>query len=55
MRARDDLYLIFALCRQRGRFVYEVAPWIFPQGFLTDDEIAGWGAFIEMEAERRPQ
>lgn len=52
MRAMGDLYVIYVLCHQRGCFVYEHAPYIFPQRFLTEDEIAGWEEFYKMQQER---
>ena len=33
------------LCEARGRFLYEVRPDWFPQGFLTDTEIRLWGIY----------
>lgn len=35
------------LCDQRGRFLYEVRPDLFPQGRLTLTEMQLWGQFYE--------
>lgn len=35
------------------RFLYEVAPDIFPQGFLTDLEISLWGMYFEERAKAK--
>jgi hypothetical protein len=34
-----------ALGHQRGRFLYEIRPDIFPQGFLTNAEIDLWDKY----------
>lgn len=39
------------LCEQRGRFLFEARPDLFPQGRLTLRELALWGEFFE-ERER---
>lgn len=42
------------LCEQRGRFLFEVRPDLFPQGRLTLNEMRLWGLFCEeRERERR--
>ena len=42
-----------SLAEQRQRFLYEIRPDIFPQGYLTDTELELWGLFYqEKEAER---
>lgn len=35
------------LCEQRGRFLFEVRPDLFPEGRLTDVESALWGIYYE--------
>lgn len=35
------------LCEQRGRFLFEVRPDLFPAGRLTDVECALWGTYYE--------
>ena len=35
------------LCEQRGRFLFEVRPDLFPDGRLTDVESALWGIYYE--------
>lgn len=52
MKTRGELYVTYALCDRKGRFVFEVAPWIFGQKFLTEDEMWGWGVYYEMQGER---
>ncbi|WP_319521668.1 hypothetical protein [uncultured Desulfosarcina sp.] len=46
-----------ALC-SRGlggqRFLFEVLPDVFPQGFLTDTELILWGRFYD-ELKNRPE
>ena len=43
-----------ALCYARGRFLYEVRPDIFPEGYLTDTEIELWGNYYdELEQTRK--
>jgi len=36
-----------ALCKQHGRFLYEARADLFPQGYLTLDEIELWGRYYE--------
>ena len=33
------------LCGDKGRFLYEACPDIFPQGYLTDTELHLWGLY----------
>lgn len=35
------------LCEARGGFLYQHRPDLFPQGFLTQDEIAVWALYYE--------
>jgi len=35
------------LAHARGRFLYEVRPDFFPEGFLTQTEILLWARFYE--------
>ena len=35
------------LAHARGRFLFEIRPDIFPEGFLTEHEIALWARFFE--------
>jgi hypothetical protein len=35
------------LCELRGGFLYQIRPDLFPQGFLTPDEIALWLLYYE--------
>lgn len=37
---------------QKGRFLFEIRPDIFPEGFLCQDEIALWGLYYEYKQER---
>jgi len=37
----------------KGRFLYEVRPDLFPEGFLTDTEIELWGLHYEDQNRRR--
>jgi len=48
-----ELTSIYALCDQRGRFVFEVAPHIFPYGYLSREEIWGWEQYLEIKEQRR--
>jgi len=36
-----------AICYARGRFLYEARPDIFPQGYLTEDEIMLWEKYYQ--------
>ncbi len=38
------------LLELRGGYLYQHRPDVIPQGFMTDDEIALWGAFYERRA-----
>lgn len=40
------------LCAERGRFLYEARPDVFPAGYLTDTETALWGLFYEERSAR---
>jgi hypothetical protein len=31
----------------RGRFLYEIRPDVFPEGWLTDVELTLWGLYYE--------
>lgn len=33
------------LCAERGRFLFEARPDLFPEGYLTDTEMAIWGEY----------
>lgn len=35
------------LVEQRGGFLYEHRPDLFPQGYLTNDELTMWAAYYE--------
>jgi hypothetical protein len=35
------------LCDLRGGYLFEIRPDVFPDGFLTDDEIELWGRYYE--------
>jgi hypothetical protein len=41
-----------ALCSERGRFLFEVRPDVFAEGFLCETETALWARWYE-ERERR--
>ncbi|MCK9324589.1 MAG: hypothetical protein M0P69_03750 [Bacteroidales bacterium] len=36
-----------ALCNKNGRFLFEVRPDIFPEGYLTDLELEMWGDYLK--------
>ena len=40
------------LCESRHRFLFEVRPDLFPEGYLTDTEVELWGMFYD-EREKR--
>jgi hypothetical protein len=43
-----------SLCSERGRFLYEVRPDIFPAGRLADAELQLWGMwYAERDRERK--
>ncbi len=45
---RDDgVRASLALCHARGRFLFEVRPDVFPEGYLTDTEIELWARYLE--------
>ncbi len=41
-----------ALCSERGRFLFEVRPDLFPAGRLADDELALWARWYDERAQR---
>lgn len=41
------------LCANRGRFMFEARPDIFPEGYLTDCEIELWGIYHSNLNERQ--
>lgn len=42
------------LLSARGGYLYQHRPDLFPQGFLTDEELALWAAYYEQRnAERK--
>jgi hypothetical protein len=41
-----------SLCSERGRFLFEVRPDLFPDGRLGDDELALWIRFYEEREQR---
>jgi len=43
------------LCADRGRFIYEVRPDIFPEGYLTDAEISVWHEYYREQNEAAKQ
>ncbi len=53
MKGMTELTMLYALCDHRGRFIYEVAPHIFPYGHLSQEEIWGWEAFNEFKDQMR--
>lgn len=38
-----------SLCELRGGYLFQVRPDMFPQGFLTDKELAYWIAYYEIK------
>lgn len=44
-----------ALCSERGRFLFEVRPDLFPQGMLTDMETALWARWYAERETRQQQ
>lgn len=42
-----------ALAKERGRFLYEVRPDLFPEGFLTDTETELWVLFYEEQKNKK--
>ena len=42
------LYMM-RLCRQKGRFMYELFPWVFGGGTLTAEEYVAWQAYDLLE------
>jgi hypothetical protein len=43
------------LCAERGRFLFEARPDVFPEGRLTQDETAVWALFYADREARRKQ
>jgi hypothetical protein len=41
------------LCADRGRFLFEARPDIFPEGYLTPTETAIWGMYYKERNEDR--
>lgn len=41
------------LCELRGRFLFEALPDLFPEGRLTDVEVALWGQYYEDKSKER--
>lgn len=44
-----------ALCSERGRFLFEVRPDVFPEGFLTTTETSLWAKWYEDQRMRNKQ
>ena len=44
-----------ALCSERGRFLFEVRPDVFPEGQLAEQETALWGRWYEERDKRQKQ
>jgi hypothetical protein len=42
-----------ALCSERGRFLFEVRPDVFPEGHLTQSETALWALWYEERSRRQ--
>jgi len=42
-----------ALCHQKGKFLYEARPDLFPEGYLTNLELELWHDFIEDKNKQR--
>lgn len=42
-----------ALCSERGRFLFEARPDVFPDGYLTPAETALWGLWYEERSRRQ--
>lgn len=40
---------MLAMGRANRKFLFEIRPDVFPQGFLTDTEIELWGRFLTRE------
>ena len=43
------------LCAERGRFLFEARPDVFPEGYLTETEIGVWGMYYAEREERQKQ
>lgn len=44
-----------SLADARGKMLYEILPHVFPEGYLTDLELALWGLFYEERDRKRQQ
>jgi hypothetical protein len=42
-----------ALLSQQGGYLYQHRPDLFPQGFLTTEELCLWSAFYEKRSKER--
>jgi hypothetical protein len=42
-----------ALCAERGRFLFEVRPDVFAEGFLCETETALWARWYEEREQRQ--
>jgi len=42
-----------ALLELRGGYLYEHCPHLFPQGFLTSEELALWSAYYARKKENK--
>lgn len=40
------------LLEARGGYLYQNRPDLFPQGFLTNEELALWSAYYEMRRQK---
>jgi hypothetical protein len=41
------------LCAERGRFLFEARPDIFPEGYLTSTELSIWGLYYKEREDSR--
>jgi hypothetical protein len=39
------------LCAERGRFLFEARPDLFPEGYVTDTELLIWGEYYQERGE----
>ena len=44
-----------SLADARGKMLCELLPHVFPEGYLTDTELALWGLFYEERDRKRQQ
>lgn len=42
-----EVRFALGLCNLHGRFLFETRPDLFPQGFLTMNEMHLWGRYFE--------